>query len=84
MKALRILIVVLFLAVTLAYTVAAVTPALAGPSSPNMECEGYVCIPEGGCPLPTTARECNNACWVGGNLRCMDSTGWRCILWCPE
>lgn len=84
MKTLRIVIAILFLAATLVTTLTVAASVPAGPPTPDMECEGYVCMEHGGCPLPQTAIECNNACWVGGYLRCMDGMGWRCTLWCPD
>lgn len=62
-------------------------PALGNAAQPNIPCEGYVCYLFRPCAVvnpPAVARVCNNACWVGDYLRCMDPGGWRCSGPCPD
>lgn len=85
MKNLRTLITVLMLVVTLGYTVIAVSPALAGPPTPDMECFGFACHdykPSCAAYDPTTpAWYCTNLCIVGGREVCMGQAG--CTMACP-
>lgn len=82
MKTLRIVITIVFLIITLAYTVVSVTPTIAGPSQPDIECWGFVCFEADSClfydPLnPYYA--CTEWCYAG-YWRCYGESA--CIAFC--
>lgn len=85
MERLRTFFAVLMLVVTLGYTVMAVSPALAGPPTPDVPCEGFVCFDfKASCAAydpSTPAWYCTNYCLVGSKWKCMGQSG--CTLACP-
>lgn len=73
MKNLRTSIAILFLVATLIYAIATVSPALAGPPTPDVPCEGHVCWWAYSCLFldPTEPfYHCTNWCYSGGRWKC--------------
>ena len=61
------------------------SPVFASPAQPNLDCEINYCEDAPQCIItdpPATVHWCNNACWLGTTLRCMDFNGWKCGT-CP-
>lgn len=77
MKNLRTLIVALLLISTLGYTIATVSPVLAGPPNPDVPCEGHVCWLANSClyaDLTSPYYHCTNWCYSGGRWKCLGSS----------